>query len=177
MCRCTEPAEIAVVRGQAVGSGQPLGHRSDEKVQLAPATDLSLLLWHQPASQGKRRGAHLPCSHSALNTRLTSQATRPAPRARRLQSEGFEPYLQVVTHLLAVRQALDLRGGAEIQSLPFISETKGPRYPHVCHGQIVDVQQRAKAGQAEEKQVPGLVTSCRTRLLCGCVLNHRFSCS
>lgn len=77
-----------------------------------------------------------------------------------------EPYLQVVAHLLAVGQALDLGGRAQVQSLPFVSETKGPCYPHVCDRQIVDVQQWAKAGQAEEKQIPRLATSCHTWYTC-----------
>lgn len=77
-----------------------------------------------------------------------------------------EPYLQVVTHLLAVRQALDLCRRAQVQSLPFISETEGPCYPHVCDRQIVNVQQWAKAGQAEEKQIPGLATGCHTWYTC-----------
>lgn len=123
-------------------------------------------------SQGKWRGTRLSRSRStaftlnikklAVNTwQFTSDKSGHwrSHTSTKAPKYGFEPYLQIVTHLLAVRQALDLCGRAEIQSLPFVSETKGPRYPHVCYRQIVDVQQWAKAGQAEEKQIPRLVTS------------------
>lgn len=132
------------------------------------AADLSLLLWHHcPHSQGKWRGIDLShlCSTVLIraNLPLMSEASIPPHTGSRVRCE---PYLQVVTHLLAVRQALDLCGRAQVQSLPLISETEGPCYPHVCDRQIVDVQQRAEAGQAEEKQIPRLVTSCHTWCTC-----------
>lgn len=168
ICPCTEPAETAITCGQAAGWDQPLGaqeqgdsgmKRSKQRQSCRP---LSAAL--ASFNQGKWRGTAPAAQPSLQIQKSTSKrGNLRLTQAQRHQKQGLELYLQVVTHLLAVRQALDLCGRAEVQSLPFVSETKGPRYPHVCYRQIVDVQQRAKAGQAEEKQMPPLVASCHTR--------------
>lgn len=97
ICLCTEPAEIAVTRGQALGSGQPLGHRT--KVTVSWKSKRQQSSWPlsaalAPFSQGKRKGTRLSCSRSTAftsntktqqwtrgNLHLTSQATGPPTQA------------------------------------------------------------------------------------------------
>lgn len=118
------------------------------------AADLSLLLWHHSVrASGEEQICPAPAVLIRASLALRSEATVSATHGHRVRCE---PYLQVVTHLLAVGQALDLCGRAQVQSLPFVSETKGPCYPHVCDRQIVHVQQWAEAGQAEEKHIARL---------------------
>lgn len=51
--------------------------------------------------------------------------------------------LQVIAHLLAVCNSLDLCGGAEIQCLPPIGEVKGSCNAHVCQRQVIDIHERS----------------------------------
>lgn len=68
---------------------------------------------------------------------------------RTIKWEGWRAgtHLQVVAHLLAVGDSLDLRRGAEVEGLPPVSEAKGPRDAHVRQWQVIYIHQWPETGQ------------------------------
>lgn len=56
-------------------------------------------------------------------------------------------HLQVVAHLLAVGDSLDLGRGAEVEGLPPVGEAEGSRDAHVRQWQVIYIHQGPETGQ------------------------------
>lgn len=60
-------------------------------------------------------------------------------------SGGTLTCLKVFTDVLAVRDPLDLSGGAQVHGLAQVGEAERPGYPHVSQRQVVDVHERSQS--------------------------------
>lgn len=69
-----------------------------------------------------------------------------------LQAREGLAHLQILAHLLAVCDSLDLSRRGQVQGLAEVGEAERSRYPHVCQGQVIYIQQWSQPWQAKKTE-------------------------